>query len=254
MEIIPAIDIRGGRCVSLVQGDYERETVFDEDPAAAARRWADAGAKRLHVVDLDGAREGRAVNASSVARIVAAVDVPVQMGGGLRDLETVRRYLETGVERAVLGTAAVKDQTLLVNALALFPGRIVVGVDAREGIVVTEGWRDASDVEVMELVRQLAELGVPRVVYTDTLRDGTLTEPNFAALEALLADGRLSAAGLRIIYSGGVSSIDQLRRLAASGAEGAIVGRALYTGDIDLAEALAAVQAGLSKDEFSSPT
>ena len=238
MEIIPAIDIRGGRCVRLVQGDYDRETVFADDPAEAARRWRDAGAKRLHVVDLDGAREGRAVNVACVERIVAAVDVPVQLGGGLRDLETIGGYLEAGVERVVLGTAAVKDQALLVSALARFPGRIVVGVDARDGIVVTEGWRDASGITAPEFVRQIAELGVPRVIYTDTLRDGTLTEPNFDALETLLSERQ----HLRIIYSGGVSTIDHLRRLAESGVEGAIVGRALYTGDIDLAEALAAIQ------------
>ena len=238
MEVIPVVDIRGGRCVRLVQGDYDRETVFADDPAEAARRWRDAGAKRLHVVDLDGAREGRAVNAASVERIVAAVDVPVQLGGGLRDLETIGGYLETGVERVVLGTAAVKDQALLASALARFPGRIGVGVDARDGIVVTEGMRDASGIAASELVRQIAELGVPRVIYTDTLRDGTLTEPNFDALETLLSD----RPHLRIIYSGGVSTVDHLRRLAATGVEGAIVGRALYTGDIDLAEALAAIQ------------
>ena len=238
MEIIPAIDIRGGRCVRLVQGDYDRETVFADDPVEAARRWRDAGAKRLHVVDLDGAREGRAINAACVERIVAAVDVPVQLGGGLRDLETIGGYLEAGVERVVLGTAAVKDQALLVSALARFPGRIVVGVDARDGIVVTEGWRDASGIEAPEFVRQIAELGVPRVIYTDTLRDGTLTEPNFDALETLLSDRQ----HLRVIYSGGVSTIDHLRRLAEIGVEGAIVGRALYTGDISLAEALAAMQ------------
>ncbi len=241
MEIIPAIDIRGGRCVSLVQGDYDRETVFADDPADAARRWTDAGAKRLHVVDLDGAREGRPVNSASVERIVAAVDVPVQMGGGLRDIETVRRYLEAGVERGVLATAAVKDRALLTSALASFPGRIIVGVDARDGIVVTEGWRDTSGVGAPDLVRQLAEIGVPRVIYTDTLRDGTLTEPNFAALEALLSGLRHPGSGLQIIDSGGVSSIDHLRRRAATGAEGAIVGRALHTGDIELAEALAAI-------------
>ena len=238
MEIIPAIDIRGGRCVRLVQGDYDRETVFADDPAEAARRWRDAGAKRLHVVDLDGAREGRAVNAASVERIVAAVDVPVQLGGGLRDLETIGGYREAGVERVVLGTAAVKDQALLSSALARFPGRISVGVDARDGTVVTEGWRDASGITASELVRQIAELGVPRVIYTDTLRDGTLTEPNFDALETLLSD----AQHLRIIYSGGVTTIDHLRRLAETGVEGAVVGRALYTGDINLTEALAAIQ------------
>ncbi len=156
MEIIPAIDIRGGRCVRLVQGDYDRETVFADDPAEAARRWRDAGANRLHVVDLDGAREGRAVNAASVERIVAAVDVPVQLGGGLRDLEIIGGYLEAGVERVVLGTAAVKDQAMLANARARFPGRIVVSVDARDGIVDTEGWRDASGIKARELVRQIA--------------------------------------------------------------------------------------------------
>jgi phosphoribosylformimino-5-aminoimidazole carboxamide ribotide isomerase len=165
----------------------------------------------------------------------------VQLGGGIRDLETVRRYLSDGVDRVVLGTAAVKDQPLLTSALAGFPGRIVVGVDARDGVVVTEGWREASAVTSVDLLWQLTDLGVPRVIYTDTLRDGTLTEPNFAALETILSDDRLSARHLRVIYAGGVSAIDHLRRLAATGVEAAIVGRALYTGDIDLAEALAAV-------------
>ncbi len=238
MEIIPAIDIRGGRCVRLVQGDYDRETVFADDPAAVAWRWRDAGAKRLHVVDLDGAREGRAVNADSVWSILAAVDVPVQLGGGLRDLETIGGYLEAGVERVVLGTAAVKDQALLASALARVPGRVGVGVDSRDGIVVTEGWRDASGITAAALVRRIAELGVTWVIYTDTLRDGTLTEPNFDALETLLSDPQ----HLRIIYTGGVSTIDHLRRLAETGVEGAIVGRALYTGDINLTEALAAIQ------------
>lgn len=241
MEIIPAIDMRGGRCVRLFQGDYSRETVFADDPAAVARRWRDAGATRLHLVDLDGAREGRPVNRATVEKILAAVETPVQLGGGIRDLETVRRYLSDGVDRVVLGTAAVKDQTLLASALAEFPARIVVGVDARERVVVTEGWREASGVTAVDLLWQLAELGVPRVIYTDTLRDGTLTEPNFAALQTILSDARLSARNLRVIYAGGVSSLDHLRRLAPTGVEGAIVGRALYTGDIDLAEALASI-------------
>ena len=214
MDVIPAIDIRGGRCVRLVQGDYERETVFADDPAEAARRWRDAGAKRLHVVDLDGAREGRPVNWEAVTRIVAAVDVGVQLGGGLRDLGTVQRYLEGGVERVVLGTAAVKDQGLLTAALERFPGQVAVGVDARDGIVVTEGWLEASGTSAAELVRRLAALAVPRVIYTDTMRDGTLTEPNFPALQALLADVQDSGDWMRVLYSGGVSSLRHVRQLA----------------------------------------
>lgn len=241
MEVIPAIDMRGGRCVRLLQGDYGRETVFADDPAVVARRWRDAGAQRLHLVDLDGAREGRPVNRPTVEKILAAVEIPLQLGGGIRDLETIRRYLSDGVDRVVLGTAAVKDRGLVTTALAEFPGRIVVGVDARDGVVVTEGWREASAVTAVNLLGQLAEMGVARVIYTDTLRDGTLTEPNFAALETILSDDRLSARELRVIYAGGVSAIDHLRRLAATSVEGAIVGRALYTGDVDLAEALAAV-------------
>jgi phosphoribosylformimino-5-aminoimidazole carboxamide ribotide isomerase len=240
VELIPAIDIRGGRCVRLTQGDYARETVYDDDPADAARRWRDAGAPRLHVVDLDGAREGRVVNGGSVRRIVGAVDVPVQLGGGLRDLDTVSRYLEGGVERAILGTAAVKDRALLESALERFPGRVAVGVDARDGVVVTEGWLEASSLTAGELAAELAALGVPRIIYTDTLRDGTLTEPNFAALDALLSS--LRGAEMRVVYSGGVSTVAQVRRLSETGVEGAIVGRALYTGDIDLREALSAAQ------------
>ena len=241
MEIIPAIDIRGGRCVRLLQGDYGRETVFDDDPTAVARRWRDAGATRLHLVDLDGAREGQPVNRATVAKILAAVETPVQLGGGIRDLETIRRYVSDGVDRVVLGTAAVKNPALLASALAEFASRVVVGVDARDGVVVMEGWRETSGVTALDLLRQLAELGVPRVIYTDTLRDGTLTEPNFAALEAILSDDRLSARNLRVIYAGGVSAIDHVRRLASTSVEAAIVGRALYTGDINLAEALATV-------------
>jgi len=243
MDIIPAIDIRGGRCVRLVQGDYDRETVFADDPAEAAKRWRDAGAKRLHVVDLDGARQGRPLNWEAVTRIVAAVDAPVQMGGGLRDLGTVQRYLDGGIERVVLGTAAVKDEALLAAALKRFPGRIVVGVDARDGVVVTEGWLEASGVAAGELVRRLAAMGVPRIIYTDTLRDGTLTEPNFPGLQALLADVQASGSEMRVLYSGGVASLRHVRRLAETGVEGVIVGRALYTGDIDLREALAALEA-----------
>lgn len=235
MEVIPAIDIRGGRCVRLIQGDYDREIVFADDPAEAAKRWAEAGAERLHVVDLDGAREGRVVDRESVERIVGAVDVPVQLGGGLRRPKDVQRYLDAGVGRVVVGTAAVKDEKALSAMLERFPGRVLVGVDARDGTVVTEGWTDGSGISVGELVGRLAELGVERIAYTDTLRDGTLTEPNFAGVESLLSEG----PRMGVIYAGGVSRVEHLRRLASIGVEGAIVGRALYTGDMDIAEALA---------------
>ncbi|HEU4758813.1 MAG TPA: 1-(5-phosphoribosyl)-5-[(5-phosphoribosylamino)methylideneamino]imidazole-4-carboxamide isomerase [Dehalococcoidia bacterium] len=245
MELIPAIDIRGGRCVRLEQGDYARETVFGDDPAAVAARWQETGALRLHVVDLDGAREGRPVNQDAVRRILDALVIPVQLGGGIRDIAAIQRYLEAGVDRVVLGTAAVSDQTTLLNALALFPGRVVVAVDARDGVAVTQGWLDSSGVPAADLVRQLGEMSVTRIIYTDTLRDGTLSGPNFAAVESLLSNLQSLPAGqagrTSVIYSGGISSLDHLRRLAALDLEGVIVGKALYTGAIDLREALAAL-------------
>ena len=241
MEIIPAIDIRGGRCVRLTQGDYARETVFDDDPEAAARRWQDAGAARIHVVDLNGAREGRAVNTDAVRAVLAAVNVPVQLGGGIRDTAAVQRWLDSGVDRVVMGTAAVKDQTTLLNALAIFRERVAVAVDARDGVVVSEGWLESSGVAATALVRQLVEMGASRVIYTDTLRDGTLTGPNFAAIESLLEEAGGLPAPVRVIYSGGVSTLEDVRRLASLPLEGVIVGRALYTGEIDLAAALALV-------------
>ena len=233
MEIVPAIDIRGGRCVRLYQGDFGRETVFADDPVEVARRWQDEGAPRLHVVDLDGAREGWPMNADLVRRIVAAARVPVQVGGGLRDMAAIQRYLDTGVDRAVLGTAAVKDRALLAEALAEHGEKIVVAVDARVGVVAVEGWQEETQVAAVELVSELADLGVGRFIYTDALRDGTLLGPNFAAIESLVA--RVSAS---INYAGGVSSIDDLVRLASLGLEGAIVGKALYTRDVVLREAL----------------
>jgi len=240
MQLIPAIDIRGGRCVRLEQGDYARETVFGEDPAAVAGRWQEAGALRLHVVDLDGAREGRPVNQDAIRRVLDSLFIPVQLGGGIRDIATIHGYLEAGADRVVLGTAAVKDQTALLNALALFRERIVVAVDARDGIVVTEGWLEASGVAAVDLVRQLAEMGVARVIYTDTVRDGTLTGPNFAAIESLLSNLQSPTSNLRIIYSGGVSSLEHVRRLAGLGVEGVIIGTALYTGQLDFVQAVAA--------------
>lgn len=241
MEIIPAIDIRGGRCVRLEQGDYSRETVFGDDPSVIADRWRKQGAGRVHVVDLDGARDGRPANIESVQRILRGVAVRVQVGGGVRNIATIQRYLDMGVERVVLGTAAVKDQTTLVNAVTLFREHIVVGVDARDGVVAVEGWLESSGVQATEFVRQLSELGVTRVIYTDISRDGTLTGPNFEAVASLLEFASGLPSPVALIASGGVSYIGHLRRLAEIGVEAAIVGKALYTGAIDLRTAIAAV-------------
>jgi phosphoribosylformimino-5-aminoimidazole carboxamide ribotide isomerase len=241
MEIIPAIDIRDGRCVRLEQGDYKRETVFDDDPFAVARRWQEAGAKRLHVVDLDGAREGRPRNEDAVRTILESVSVPVQVGGGIRDIAAVQQYLDAGADRVIMGTTAVKDQTTLMNAIVLFRERIVVGVDARGGAVATEGWLEVSTIPATDLVKQLSEMGITRIIYTDIARDGLLAGPNFDAVLDLLEFISGLPSPVKVIVAGGVSSMDDLRRLSAMGVEGAIVGKALYTGDIDLAAALAAV-------------
>lgn len=243
MEIIPAIDIRDGKCVRLDQGDFAREIVFSDDPVAVARRWEADGATRIHVVDLDGAREGRPVMADLIARVIAAVGVPVEVGGGIRDVLTVKHYISSNADRVVLGTAAVKDEATLVNALALYPGRIVVGVDARDGIVMTEGWLEASEVTAIDLVRQLSALGVRRVIYTDISHDGMLGGPNFESIAALAAQARAFAVPVAVVAAGGVSSVEHLQRLADLGVEGAIVGKALYTGAINLREALAALGA-----------
>lgn len=239
MEVIPAIDLRAGRCVRLLQGDYAREIVFGDDPVAIARHWEELGAPRLHVVDLDGARTGVPHEVESIERIVAAVSIPVQVGGGLRTLEHASSYLRAGADRIIFGTAAVKDQHLIGEALAMDAGAIVVALDARDGRVQLEGWLEGSNLGTVDLARQMEALGVRRLLSTDILRDGMLTEPNYEALSELRA-----ATSMAVIASGGVSSTTQLLRLAEIGLEAAIVGRALYTGDLSLTEALAALVRG----------
>jgi phosphoribosylformimino-5-aminoimidazole carboxamide ribotide isomerase len=241
LEIIPAIDIRGGRCVRLEQGDYDRETVFGDDPAAMARRWEHEGAHRLHVVDLDGARAGHPVNADVIRDVIHAVSIAVQVGGGLREVSAMEAYLKAGADRVVIGTAAIKDQETLVNAVSLFRDLILVGVDARNGMVSTEGWREQSEVQAVDLVRQLSEFGVRRIFYTDVGRDGILSGPNVEAVREIIDTANALPSPLAVIASGGVSSVSDLLELASIGAEGAIVGKALYTGALDLGEALRAV-------------
>ena len=234
MEIIPAIDIRSGRCVRLYQGNYDRETVFSQDPVAVASRWAALGAPRLHVVDLDGAKGGVPANLDVVRKIAAAVSTPIQVGGGIRTAKAASTAMALGAQRVIVGTAAVRDPELAPGLCAdLGADSVIVSVDARDGRVAVEGWTEGSDTTAAALVRRMEDGGVRRFMYTDIARDGTLEGPNFAAIEELFASTKA-----RLIAAGGISSIDDLLRLEEIGVEGAIVGRALYTGDIDVEEAL----------------
>jgi phosphoribosylformimino-5-aminoimidazole carboxamide ribotide isomerase len=236
-ELIPAIDLLGGQCVRLAQGRYDAATVYDADPAAAARRFAAHAVPRLHVVDLDGARSGKPRNGAAVRAIVAAVGaLPVQLGGGLRDLAAVEASFEAGVDRVVLGTAALRDPAFVRDAARRFPGRIAVGLDAKEGRVSVEGWLDTGEATVIEVAQRFEDAGVAALVHTDIARDGMLSGPNLEA-SAELAD----AVSIPVIVSGGIASEDDLvaaARLAPRGIAGAIAGRALYTGALDLASAL----------------
>lgn len=238
MEIIPAIDLRGGKCVRLYQGDYDRETVFSDNPLDAARDWVGQGASRLHVVDLDGARGGAPANLSVAADIASSVSVPVQLGGGIRTVYTARTVVSQGISRIMLGTAAVESPGMVSEICkALGDDAVVVSVDARDGYVAVKGWTSSSRVLARDLIAQMVGMGVRRFMYTDVARDGTLTEPNFDAIEMLL-----SQTDAKLIAAGGITSIDHLLRLAGLGVESAVVGTALYTGAIDLPEALEAVR------------
>lgn len=242
-SIIPAIDIKDGRCVRLYQGDYQQITVFDHDPVAVARKWEKLGAERIHVVDLDGAKAGRPVNAQVVFSIVRSINIPVQLGGGLRDSASVESALNLGVERVILGTAAVREPNLIARLVEQHGTRIVVGVDARAGWVAAQGWTETSHIKADDLIQRMAVLGVRSVIYTDIGRDGTLTGPDIAGVAELVRPG-----GPEIIASGGVSSLDDLVALAKTGASGVIIGKALYTGVFDLPQALAIVK-GVTRDE-----
>jgi phosphoribosylformimino-5-aminoimidazole carboxamide ribotide isomerase len=235
MILYPAIDLKDGRCVRLLRGDMATATVFGEDPTAQARAFADAGCRWLHLVDLDGAFAGRSVNAPAVEAILDAVDVPAQLGGGVRDRATLERWLEAGVARVILGTAAVHDPDFVRAAAAAHPGRVAVGIDARAGRVAVGGWAEETDLAAVDLARRFEDAGVAAIVYTDIDRDGAMQGPNVAATAALAA-----AVGIPVIASGGVASLDDLRALKASGAglDGVISGRALYEGRLDLAAAL----------------
>lgn len=238
-ELIPAIDVLGGSCVRLAQGRYDAATVYDQDPAAVAARFAAFPLRRLHVVDLDGAKEGRPCNTEAVKGILVEMKgVPIELGGGIRTLESVSEWIELGVDRVILGTAALRDPQLVKDAAKRFPGHVAVGVDANEGRVAAEGWLETSDVDVLELARRFEDAGVAALIHTDIARDGMGTGPNLEATADLA-----SKVEIPVIASGGVGSVEHVRAAAAladRGVAGVIVGRALYDGSVDLADALEA--------------
>lgn len=231
MILFPAIDLKDGQCVRLKKGLMDQATVFNDSPADQAKAWADAGYEYLHLVDLNGAFEGKPVNASAVEEIIAATDLPVQLGGGIRDMATIEGWLERGITRVILGTVAVKNPALVKEACKAFPGKVVLGIDAKGGYVATEGWAEASDLSAIELAKQFEDAGAAAIVYTDIDRDGILAGVNVDATVALA-----EAVSTPVIASGGVASIDDLIALKATnctGIEGVISGRALYDGRID---------------------
>jgi len=237
MIVIPAIDLKEGKCVRLEQGLMDKDTVFNDNPAAQARAWQEQGAEMLHIVDLDGAFAGQPKNRAAIESIVKAITIPAQLGGGIRDIGTIEAYLSLGLSRVIIGTAAQRNPELVKEACARFPGRIVVGIDAKNGMVAVQGWAEVTGITAVDLARKFEGFGVAAIIYTDISRDGMLQGPNLEATRALA-----EAVSIPIIASGGVSSLKDIRDLMAievSGVTGVITGKAVYTGAIRLAEAVA---------------
>ncbi|GAB6180248.1 1-(5-phosphoribosyl)-5-[(5-phosphoribosylamino) methylideneamino]imidazole-4-carboxamide isomerase [Desulfotomaculum defluvii] len=237
MILFPAIDLKDGQCVRLIEGRMDSATVYSNDPGSMAKLWQDQGAQFIHVVDLDGAFAGQPRNRQSIIQIVQSVQVPVQVGGGIRDLDTITDLLSLGVNRVILGSAAILNPSLIAKACQKYGERVLVGIDAKDGLVAIQGWGETVEKTALELALEMKEVGIQRIVFTDIRRDGKLTGPNLAATGELARD-----SGLRVIASGGVSSLEdirQLKKLEPQGVEGAIMGKALYTGAIKLPEALA---------------
>lgn len=235
--VIPAIDLKGGKCVRLEQGLMERDTVFCDDPADQAREWVRQGGELLHIVDLDGAFAGVPKNREAISAIASSISIPTQLGGGIRDIPTIEAYLELGIGRVILGTAAQRNPEMVMDACRLFPGRIVVGIDAKNGMVAVQGWAEVTDIRAVDLARKFEGYGVAAIVYTDISRDGMMAGPNIEATKALA-----EAISVPVIASGGVSSLKDIEMLMAvesSGVTGVITGKAIYTGAIRLADAIA---------------
>jgi phosphoribosylformimino-5-aminoimidazole carboxamide ribotide isomerase len=237
MIVIPAIDLKDGKCVRLEQGLMERDTVYSDNPAATARHWQEEGGELLHIVDLDGAFAGVPKNRAAIEQIVKVIDIPAQLGGGIRDLTTIEAYLALGLSRVIIGTAAQRNPALVTQACRCFPGRIVVGIDARNGMVAVQGWAEVTDITAVELAKKFAGDGVAAIIYTDIARDGMLQGPNLEATRALA-----EAVRIPVIASGGVSSLKDIENLLAiekHGVTGVITGKAIYSGALDLRQAVA---------------
>ena len=245
MILFPAIDLKDGNCVRLVKGEMDQATIFNDDPGHQAKQFENAGCEWLHLVDLNGAFEGRPVNADAVQSILNNVTVPVQLGGGIRDLETIRKWIEKGISRVILGTIALRDPSIVIKAAKEFPWKIAVGIDARSGMVAVEGWAETSDMSAVKLGKKFEDAGVCSIIYTDIDRDGTMEGLNVAGTIDLA-----NALNIPVIASGGVASIDDLKILKAAAdkatgvIEGAISGRALYDGSLDIAEAIQFLKGG----------
>ncbi len=237
LQVIPAIDLRAGRCVRLIQGQSDKETIYSYEPVKVARSFERAGAERLHVIDLDGAYSGRPVNQQVIRAIAEAVAMPIEVGGGIRHLETIETVLAAGVNYVILGTVACEEPDLVAEACSRYPGKIIAGIDAVDGRAAVRGWVDSTDMEALELARRMVSYGVEEIIFTDIIRDGMLTGPNLEALE------RMTKAGVKIIASGGVAAladIQAIAELAEFGVTGVIIGKALYTGRFTLEEAIQA--------------
>lgn len=231
MMIYPAIDIKDGKCVRLTQGKFDKEKVYFESPPEVAKLWQEKGSKVLHIVDLDGALEGESKNLSVIKKIVEAVDIPIQLGGGIRSLETIKALIDIGISRVILGTKAIEDREMLRKAVKMYGNRIVVSIDAKDGYVALNGWTKTSEVIALDFAKELETLGVKTIVYTDIARDGMMKGPNFEAIKKMKEHVEID-----VIASGGVTSLDDIIELSKIGVAGAIVGKALYEGKINLAD------------------
>ena len=233
MRLYPAIDMIDGQCVRLVQGDYNQKSTFSENPVEVALKWQDLGGEFIHLVDLDGARKGNMPNFETIVNIAKTLDIPIEVGGGIRDMTAVEKYLENGINRVIIGTSAIRNPEFVKEAVEKYGDRIVVGIDAKDGMVAVSGWEEVSDVSALKLAKQMEKIGVKTIIYTDIATDGMLSGPNVSAMKEMA-----EYTTMDVVASGGVTSLEDLQELSKTGVEGAIIGKALYTGHIDLKEAI----------------